>query len=474
MAASSHTYDVFISHKSDVKPWVEVLARNLQARRFRVFVDIGEIVPGRNLVDELYRGLQQSRAGILVVTSETWESGWVREEYSSMMSRKQHDRDFTIIPVVVGQDIPDIPFLHNVVWVDFRPPRPYREAFYRLVCALEGRPPGLEIDLSVEPLLLPASSSAPAPSPHQDEIAFVDRLFELFYTKQAVLLFAQADRGHSMMKSYLLERAQQRFRAGKVLHLVPPYSPQTEDAEYFAVLGQQCDLPERVTSATALLQALEERLRAGTLMFLLVSGFENTSESGRLALAGMFRSLNERYPRHFRILLCGGEELADLYYTGDLSFLNAAEVSTWPELTVVDVYRLLEQFSPGQDMSDAMAAALLEVSGGHPRLLEHCLNLGPPAAGLAEATYHASLSQAPFVWRLFMPFRHDAATAQRLCQLLARSDVSVAAPYLFDLLLRRLYWKNLLKVSQDGTRLLWRCEALRIAGRRILGCEDAG
>lgn len=31
MAASSHTYDVFISHKSDAKPWVEVLARNLHA-----------------------------------------------------------------------------------------------------------------------------------------------------------------------------------------------------------------------------------------------------------------------------------------------------------------------------------------------------------------------------------------------------------------------------------------------------------
>ena len=243
MAASSHPYHVFISHRSDAKPWVEVLARNLHARGFRVFLDIWEIVPGRSLVDELYRGLQQSRTGILVVTPETWESGWVREEYGSMMGRKQHDQDFTIIPVVVGQDIPDIPFLHNVAWVDFRPPRSYREAFYRLVCALEDRDPGSGIDLSVEPLLLPAPSSAPAPSPHQDEVAFIDRLFELFYTKQAVLLFAQADRGHSMMKSYLLERAQQRFRAGKVLHLVPPYSPQTEDAGAVDILDCCEDAP---------------------------------------------------------------------------------------------------------------------------------------------------------------------------------------------------------------------------------------
>jgi len=190
MASSSHTYDVFISHKSDAKPWVEVLARNLLSRGLRVFLDIWEIVPGRSLVDELDRGLQQSRKGILVVTPETWESGWVREEYGSMLGRKQRDRDFTIIPVVVGQDIPDIPFLHNVVWVDFRPPCPYREAFYRLVCALEGRAPGPEVDLSGELLAPPVLSSAPAPPPHQDEVAFVDRLFERFFTKQAVLLFA--------------------------------------------------------------------------------------------------------------------------------------------------------------------------------------------------------------------------------------------------------------------------------------------
>jgi hypothetical protein len=47
---------------------------------------------------------------------------------------------------------------------------------------------------------------------------------------------------------------------------------------------------------------------------MLVSGFENTWEQGRQALAGIFRSLNERYPDRYRLLVCGGEKLAKLYY----------------------------------------------------------------------------------------------------------------------------------------------------------------
>ena len=75
------TYDVFISHKSEYKRWVEVLAQNLHKCGYNVFLDVWELVPGRSLVDGLYQGLQRSRAGVLVVTPEAWESGWVREEY---------------------------------------------------------------------------------------------------------------------------------------------------------------------------------------------------------------------------------------------------------------------------------------------------------------------------------------------------------------------------------------------------------
>jgi hypothetical protein len=98
-------FDVFISHKSDCKPWVRVLAQNLKNQGYKVFLDEWELIPGKNLVEDLFNGLKQSRKGILVVTSGAFESGWVREEYSLMMTQKQEKKDFSIIPVVLEKEV---------------------------------------------------------------------------------------------------------------------------------------------------------------------------------------------------------------------------------------------------------------------------------------------------------------------------------------------------------------------------------
>lgn len=79
--SNNKTYDVFISHRSENKPWVEVLARNLKNQGYSVFLDSWELVPGKSLVSSLYEALKRSRKGILVATPEAIESGWVREEY---------------------------------------------------------------------------------------------------------------------------------------------------------------------------------------------------------------------------------------------------------------------------------------------------------------------------------------------------------------------------------------------------------
>jgi len=466
------TYDVFISHKSEYKRWVEVLAQNLHNCGYNVFLDVWELVPGRSLVDGLYQGLRQSRAGVLVVTPEAWESGWVREEYHQMMAQKT-GRGFPIIPVVVGHEVPDIPFLQDVLWVDFRSQHSYHEAFYRLLCAIDNRAPGPEVHLPGELLLPPALRGET--TPHQDELTFIEHLFELFYSQQAVLLFGQADRGQSTMKSHLLARAQHQFGARNVVHLVPPCNPHANATEYYAVLAQQCEVAERSTSPERLLYDLEEKLRADGSLFMLVSGLENTWDEGRYALAGIFRSLNERHTSRYRLLICGGEKLAELYFRGGvLSFLSHATVQTWPELTVADVRRMTAQEAAGRTIDDTTAQALLAVSGGHPRLLQHCLSGGPLAPGSDAAAWRASLLTAPFVWHLFTPFMHDVDRQQRLCQLLAHQDVGRNVPYLSDELLRHLYWKNLLKSSPDGQRLIWRCEALRLAGLHVLGCAGMG
>ena len=63
-------YDVFVSHSSAQKDWVEALARNLQAANKSVFLDLWRLVPGREWKEGLRAGLAACRAAILVVSPE--------------------------------------------------------------------------------------------------------------------------------------------------------------------------------------------------------------------------------------------------------------------------------------------------------------------------------------------------------------------------------------------------------------------
>jgi hypothetical protein len=307
--------------------------------------------------------------------------------------------------------------------------------------------------------------------PRSDESLFVDELFELLYRNQVVLVLAQADSGLSTIKSTILRHAELQYGKDCVLHIVPPHGPHIEAEEYFSVLAKQAHFSETINNSATLVKAFEDTLAdKSKRMFIMVSGFENSSETGQSELSGVLRNLNERFSSNLRILIFGGEKLADLYFTGTLSYLNHGEVYDLPELTVPDVRQMQEQLYPDQSISDQTAQEILQISGGHVRLLQKCLTLAQKDFGFNADTAHDTLTRSPFVWRLFTPFVHDSAGRERLCRLLEQDDVGPAQPYLFDPLLKRLYWKNIIKRSGRANRLVWRCEALRAAGKEILRC----
>jgi AAA15 family ATPase/GTPase len=466
-------FDVFISHKSDCKPWVRVLARNLKTQGYKVFLDEWELIPGKSLVDNLFNGLKQSRKGILVVTPGAFESGWVREEYNLMMAQKQEKKDFSITPVVLEKEVPDFPFLKSISWVDFSEIDRYRQAFYRLVCAIENKAPGPDVELEGE-IIIPPVPTKETLAPTPDEIPFVEEVFELFITKQAVLLPAQEDQWHGGMKTHLLERAKNRYGEKNVIHLVPPFGEKVDMEDYFSLIGKQCGFTRAFTNSIILQAALEERLAEAQELFLMVSGFENGLKQGQEELAGVLRNLNERYPRELKILISGGEKLVDLLSYGPLSYLNHAYIKECPGLTAADVIRMAKNSRAGQglpmDLDKETAQRLLSISGGHPRVLEQCFALYAREPGFKEPELIETLLNTLFVWHIFTPFKEDAEQRQRLCQLLEQSDVGPARTYLADPLLKRLYWKNLLKRSSINYRLSWRCEALRRVGLEILEC----
>ncbi len=301
-------------------------------------MDIWETIPGDSIAESLHRALQNSRNGILVATPEARESGWVKDEYTAMIARKRENPDFRIIPVIYGDEIPDFPFINDIYRVDFRHTqndrRAYKESFYRLVCGLDGKVPGADACLLNE-LEYPGAKcnrSGMLPSPNEDR--FLNELFEMLHTKRAIILLAQEDRGQGRLVPGLMERAEKRFDRKNVFHVGPPYGRDVDLADFFATLAMQLNLGKtEINSSISFQQALERKLANGNGLFMMVSGFENASSTGQEQLAGIFRALNERYPHMFRIVISGGEKLADLYYTGALSFLSHAEVKEMPELT---------------------------------------------------------------------------------------------------------------------------------------------
>ncbi len=214
---------------------------------------------------------------------------------------------------------------------------------------------------------------------------------------------------------------------------------------------------------------LEYRLHYETPLLLMISHFEQGNESCTTELAGILRDLNERFPTNFNILICGGEKLARMYFQGgSLSLLNHAEVMEWPELTIEDICLLF----PEKELNEKTAENLLKISGGHPRIIEKCLDFYRPGTGIDEAAIkNKAESNFSFIANDFTSFASDERQKHKLCDLLSKKGkVYPSQPYIIDPMVRKLYWKNLLTKDEAHENLVWRCDLIRQIGIQAAGC----
>ena len=174
-------YDIFISYRTTHSPWVETLAVNLRNQNYKVFLDRWELIPGQDFTTKLHEALNNSRCAILVATPDTLESGWVQQEYTSMLNRKNTEGDFFFIPVVMGE-FPDMPFLDTVQAVDFGDSSPecYRRAFQCLICGIKQQPPGPSPKFEGN-LKLPETLTAFKREMVANERNFLDRVFDRYH-----------------------------------------------------------------------------------------------------------------------------------------------------------------------------------------------------------------------------------------------------------------------------------------------------
>lgn len=107
----------FISHSSADK---ERIARPidgmLRERGIRTWLDERDLLPGKNLVDEIFEhGISQSDAFIAVLSANSIDSKWVHEELTNAVVQRINGAVKIVIPVIVDGIKPPS-FLDHLVW----------------------------------------------------------------------------------------------------------------------------------------------------------------------------------------------------------------------------------------------------------------------------------------------------------------------------------------------------------------------
>ena len=141
-----HSYDVFLSHSSKDKPFVEDLARRLTKVGIQPFLDRWHLVPGEAWQEGLEDALERSRT-CAVFLGPGGLGPWQNEEMRDALDERAQNSGFRVIPVLLPnaamparKALPR--FLKRLTWVDFRGGIADSDAFHRFECGIRGLAPG--------------------------------------------------------------------------------------------------------------------------------------------------------------------------------------------------------------------------------------------------------------------------------------------------------------------------------------------
>lgn len=473
MGAVPDEFDVFISYKSEYKPWVESLAENLTAQGLTVWLDDWRKVAGDRVSLTLETALQKSKSGVIVVTPEAAQSGWVQKEYDTMMSLAAKKPGFRCIPAILRRT-DGFPFLNTVFAVDFRDRDQYRRKLYELVCGLRGTSADPKGRLDGE-VLEPPSFLDPANIGPAQAKSLLDQLFDALSDRGIVALLAQEGMATEDITEQLQQAARAKFEPGNVLMVAPPCCTDEDRADYFDLVARRCGLEGKVGTGSQFGMALRRRVDSTKAdLLLILTEFENGPNGLTREFASALRSIKDEYGRRLRLVFHGGEKLAQLVLINpDFSILNTATPQWWPEMGAEGIKGAFEKRFQGKELPLEEAQIILELTGGEPRLIGLCLRYRKDRGSVTQEAYGIEIRNSDIVRQFFTPLMHDPAKRARACALLAKDDVGpFDNAYRDDSVERRLYWRNALvrRRINDVDRLVWRCQILRDKGRDILEC----
>jgi hypothetical protein len=134
------TYDVFVSYRwaNPDQEWVRnQLVPALQKAGLRVFLDVNDFVPGRDLILEMSRAGSQSRRALCVLSPDYFEGNRM-VSFESLMSRRSDPsgQESRLIPLILRQsDLPE--WLRGLISVDWTNSNDHIREWNKLLKVLE-------------------------------------------------------------------------------------------------------------------------------------------------------------------------------------------------------------------------------------------------------------------------------------------------------------------------------------------------
>jgi TIR domain-containing protein/NB-ARC domain-containing protein len=110
-----------LSHNTKDKPAVRQIAKALHDRGIRVWLDEGELIPGRRWIPEVEKAIETANSAAVLV-GESGLGPWEQPEYEGTLLEFR-ERGLPVIPVLLpgAPDKPKLPlFLKGFGWVDLR------------------------------------------------------------------------------------------------------------------------------------------------------------------------------------------------------------------------------------------------------------------------------------------------------------------------------------------------------------------
>jgi hypothetical protein len=134
-------WHVFLSYRSVNRPWVLCMYDVLTSLGYKVFLDQYVLKPSDELIDVLEKGLETSQAGVLIWSTATKDSDWVRKEYHTLERISTENKKFIFVPVKI-EKVPLPIFASNRIFVDFSdyPDGPNGGDLLRLLYAICEKP----------------------------------------------------------------------------------------------------------------------------------------------------------------------------------------------------------------------------------------------------------------------------------------------------------------------------------------------